>query len=199
MRVFPEGIRKRSPVVLFLVLLVLSVSLSLFLTRKGLIREAAPKGQERRERADLTIQKFHYTEREKGEQKWEIWADKAERFLGTSMVHMDQVRMRYLLNDGAWIHLAGRSGDYFEKEKRVELQGDVQVQSDSGYSLYTEQLEWEQGKNLLRSEKPVRLVTERYTVTGDSMAFRTDVRKLDVVGSVRTVISTDAPHQGGPR
>lgn len=100
MRVLSESIRKRNPVVLFLVLLVLSVPLSLFLTRKSMIREAAPKGQERRERADLSIQKFHYTEREKGEQKWEIWADRAERFLGASMVHMDQVRMRYLLNDG---------------------------------------------------------------------------------------------------
>ncbi len=139
--------------------------------------------------ADLSIHKFHFTEREKGKRKWEIWAEQAERFLNRDWVHLEQVKVEFLLDEGGWVHLSGRFGDYFEKEKRIELTGDVQVQTDSGYTLYADHLVWEEHEKLIRSEKPVRMVTARYVVEGERMSYQTDSRKLELVGGIRMVIT----------
>ncbi len=139
--------------------------------------------------AEIAIEQFHFTEREEGKRKWEIWAERAERFLGEARVHMEQVRVEYLPKAGGWVHLAGRVGDYYEDERRVELSGDVEVETDSGYTLYAARLTWEEPEQRVVSEEPVRLVNAGYVLWGDRMVFRTDLQTLEVTGSVRTVIT----------
>lgn len=199
MRIIPVQLREMNPLLLVLLLLICVVPVSLYLSREekvqGLVRDL------RRQvvRADLTIHQFHYTEREKGERKWEIRAERAERFMDPPKVHMDQVEMRYFLKEGGWVDLTGEVGDYFENEKRVELSNAVQVHTDTGYSLYSDQLIWEQENHLIRSEKPVRLVAALYTVSGDRMSYRTDTRQLEMTGGIRTVVMPKDRMKGGDR
>jgi LPS export ABC transporter protein LptC len=173
---------------IFLLVLVVSVPFLLFTAKEESVKGVTAIKQDIISLADLSIHKFHFTEREKGKRKWEIWADRAERFLSRDLVHMDRVKVEFLLDEGGWVHLSGRLGDYFEKEKRIELSGDVQVQTDSGYTLYADQLVWEEKQKRISSEKPVRMVTERYVIEGERMSYQTDSKKLNLVGGIRTVI-----------
>jgi len=182
---------------LFFAALAVLVSLPIFflMLREGAFRQRGDIVQAPKTRADLSIRKFHFTERGNGEQKWEIWAERAERFLDRSQVHMDQVRVEYPLNQGGWVHLSSLLGDYFEKEKRIELSGDVQVVTDSGYTLYADRLVWEKEKNLISSEQPVKLVTSGYRVSGGRMSYRTDLRKVELTGGIQTVITPDTQEE----
>ena len=175
--------------IFFIVAGVLVSFFIFYMSREGQFKEGLSSVQGLKTRADLSIRKFHFTERGNGDQKWEIWAERAERFLDRSQVHMDQVRVEYPLHEGGWVHLSGLFGDYFEKEKRVELSGDVQVVTDSGYTLYADRLVWEKEKNLISSEEPVRLVTAGYMVSGGRMSYRTDLRKVELIGGIQTVIT----------
>lgn len=147
--------------------------------------------------AEVAFEEFHFTEREKGERKWEVWADRAERFTNDARVHFDGVRMEFLLKAGDWSRLTGREGDYFENDKRVVVSGDVKVETDSGYSLYADRMVWEAQEGVLRSDAPVRLLTAQYMVRGDRMVFRAEERKVEVEGGVRAVISGGPKKDGG--
>ena len=189
MSINPLLLRVINPRFFLVGLLLLSVAVFIFLNKEKKSQQTLPELNGKKRQADLSIQKFHYTEREKGERKWEVWAERAQRYLGSSHLHMDQVTMELLLDQGGWVQLSGRNGDYFEKEERVELAGEVKIQSDAGYTLYAERLTWETGKNLIRSEEPVRLVTSQYMVKGEKMSYRTDLRQLSLAGGVHTVFS----------
>jgi LPS export ABC transporter protein LptC len=171
-------------------LAVVSLPAYILMTRGGGIgRDVAVNPSRIDSDAEIAIEQFHFTEREKGERKWEIWAERAERFLGEARVHMEQVRVEYLPKAGGRVHLAGRVGDYYEDERRVVLSGDVEVKTDSGYTLYAARLTWEEPEQRVVSEEPVRLVNAGYVLWGDRMVFRTDLQTLEVTGSVRTVIT----------
>ncbi len=139
--------------------------------------------------AEIAIEQFHFTEREEGARRWEIRAERAERFLGEGRVHMEQVRMEYLPKAGGRVQLSGRVGDYYEDAKRVDLSGDVEVTTDSGYTLYADRLTWEEPEQRVVSEEPVTLVTSGYVLRGDRMVFHTDAQTLEVTGRVQTVIT----------
>jgi len=167
---------------------------------KGLNRGVRKFREQVADRAEVSFRKFHFTEREEGKRKWEIRADRAERFLKNSKVHMDQVKIEVLLNKGDVLRLAGRTGDYWEKKQRVVLRGNVTVRSDSGYTLHAKQLVWEAKKGLLSSDQPVRLRMDREEVRGDRMRYRPDRKQLEVEGHVRVVIlpgsGSGREHQG---
>ncbi len=178
-------------VVLALVLSLITLYF-LVLRKEGVKRGVEELQQRIANQAEVSFRKFHFTEREEGERKWEIWADRAERFLKDSRVHLDQVKIEVLLAEGNIVRLTGRNGDYWEKEQRVVLNGDVMAQSDSGYSLYAKQLVWEAGKGLLYSDDPVRLETDLHMAGGDRMRYWPDREKLEVEGHVRVVIMPGA-------
>ncbi len=184
------SVRKRINSLLFLLALFLLVLALLFrvIPGKGLKKGEKRFRQQVANRAEVSFQKFHFTEREEGKRKWEIRADRAERFLKDSRVHMDQVKIEVFLEKGDVLRLAGRNGDYWEKKQRVVLSGEVTMQSDSGYTLYANQLVWEAGKGLLSSDQPVRLKTALDQVQGDRMRYWPNRKKLEVEGHVRVVI-----------
>lgn len=186
-----------SPFLVLLVILVLVLPIYFFVTRQGKLEEVVEDVREMIEtRAEVAFENFHFTERVEGERKWEVWADRAERFLDDSRVHMDGVKVEFLLKEGEWGRLRGREGDYFEKEKRAVVSGDVRVETDGGYLVYGERMVWEAEAGVLRSDQPVRMVTDDYMVWGDRMEFWTEERRLQVEGDVRAVIASEVDHEG---
>lgn len=185
----------------FVLMLVLSLLTFYFMAlRKGEVIKGVKELRERiANHAEVSFRKFHFTEREEGERKWEIWADRAERFLNEARVHMSQVKIEVLMEDGNVVRLTGRTGDYWEKKQRVVLSGDVMVQSDSGYTLYAKKLTWEADKDLLSSDEPVRLKTARQMARGDRMRYRPNRKKLEVEGHVRVVILPGPKAGKGPK
>ncbi|MDX1764131.1 MAG: LPS export ABC transporter periplasmic protein LptC [bacterium] len=195
MRVLPR--RLFSPFLILLVILVLALPLYFFVTRQGKLEEVVDEVRDViKSRAEVAFENFHFTERVEGERKWEVWADRAERFVDDSRIHMDGVKVEFLLKQGEWGRLWGREGDYFEKEKRAVLSGDVRVETDGGYRVYGDRMVWEAEAGLLRSDLPVRMVTDRYMVRGDRMLFWTDEKRVQVDGGVRAVIASDRARQG---
>jgi LPS export ABC transporter protein LptC len=185
-------ISRKSINLLFAAILLVFCALSFYLF--SIRKEGMPKGtngvrQIIEKKAEAAFQKFHFTEREKGEKKWEVWADRAERLMGESKVHLDHVKMEFLLEKGGAIHLSGRTGEYFEKEQRVVLKGDAEAEDDTGYRLYADELVWDGTRGLLYSKEPVRLVTGLYVVNGNRMTYRPSSKELEVDGNIRVVIT----------
>ncbi len=182
--------RHLNTVIFVSALILLSLPAYIVMTRDGGIGGAVPGNLGRIDSdAEIAIEQFHFTEREGGERKWEIWAERAERFLGQGRVHMEHVRMEYLPKGGGRVELSGRVGDYYEEDKRVVLSGNVTVKTGSGYTLYATRLAWEEPTQRVVSDEPVRLVTAGYVLQGDRMIFRTDLQSLEVAGNVRTIIT----------
>jgi len=55
---------------------------------------------------------------------------------------------------------------------------------------------WEEKQKRIHSEKPVRMVTERYVIEGERMSYQTDSKKLNLVGGIRTVIYPHVKEKG---
>jgi len=178
-----------NPFVILLLLFLVGVPLYFFRTGENRVKKTAQTIRKILDtKAEIAITNFHYTEREQEMRKWEIRADRAERFLTGSRIHMDRVRMEYILKEGGVVRLSGRSGDYYEKERRVVLSGDVRVVTETGYTLFTERLTWNVAKNLIFSDQPVRLIASQYEVRGGRMSFRTNGEELLVEKGVRAVL-----------
>jgi len=182
---------KKITMPIFALVLILSLATLYFqVIRKGEVMKGVQELQERiKSQADVSFRKFHFIEREEGERKWEIWADRAERFQGEARVHLDQVKIEVLMTGGNVVRLTGQKGDYWEKQQRVVLSGNVMAQNDSGYTLYAKKLDWEAGKGLLSSDDRVRLTTARHVAGGDRMRYWPDREKLEVLGHVRVEIA----------
>jgi len=146
--------------------------------------------------AEVTIQGFHYIQRQGGKIAWEIEAERAERYLREGRIRLQGVRGRFRRSSGDWIRISSDGADYAESVQRLDLRGNVRILTDTGYLLQGEHLVWDRRRSLILSEDPVRLVAPLYIVTGKDLRYRIDRRSLGLSGGVRTVIPPASGRRG---
>ena len=96
------------------------------------------------------------------------------RYQDRSEIFMDDtVRVDFYNAEQSHLsHLVSLSAEVNEQTNDLIARGNVSVESDSGVTLYTEEIRWDHGEEKIISEVEIMLVTDQDTLTG--VGFESD-------------------------
>lgn len=136
---------------------------------------------------DLSLEEISYTETRDGIPRWTLVADSAAHSVGEGRTRIANVRMTFHdVDEQGDVTLTAREGTLRTETREVEVEGDVIVRSPQGYTFFTDRLEYRESDRRIRTEDPVRIVSETMELTGRGMLLdvedRTFVLLRDVQG-----------------
>jgi LPS export ABC transporter protein LptC len=138
---------------------------------------------------DLSLKRVHYTETREGISRWALEADSAAHSVGEGTTRIENIRMTFYdqgeLGD---VTLTARSGEMKVDTREVEVRGDVVVKSPRGYVFYTEYLRYREADKIIRTEHPVRFVSENIEVAGKGMQFNVQNHTFVLLSDVKAWI-----------
>jgi LPS export ABC transporter protein LptC len=94
------------------------------------------------------------------------------------------------MNDGDNVHLTADRGTIFTDSSGIQVTGHVEA-STSLYQLRAEALTYDSAARELRSDTPVTLSGESFTLRADTMAMNLDTNVTRFEGGVEGTISED--------
>ncbi len=118
---------------------------------------------------DVALQQIHYTETRDGVRHWTLIADSAAH----SVVEG--------LGD---VVMTARSGRFDVSERVLEAAGDVVVRSPEGYAFHTETARYRDADRTIRTEAPVRIVSDTMEVKGRGMRYSLEDQTLTILSEV---------------
>jgi len=107
-----------------------------------------------------------------------IWSGHLAKYEQQAQIQMDDnVEVDFFDRDARHLsHLKSRQALVNERTNDLIATGQVVVVSDSGMTLYTEELRWDHQKEKIRSDTSIRLVTETDTLTGVGFESDSDLK-----------------------
>jgi LPS export ABC transporter protein LptC len=146
---------------------------------------------------DFSLKELTYHETRDGVRRWSLVATRASHSLGEGLAKIENVRMTFYDGRGAEdVTLAARSGTFRVEAREVEAEGDVVVKSPRGYILYTDRLAYRDADRIIRTEAPVRLVSERGELSGRGLRLDLQARTVELLADVRARLEA-VPGPGG--
>lgn len=125
---------------------------------------------------DLSLRQIQYTETREGVRRWTLVADSAAHSAGAGVTRIENVRMTfYDIQGQEKMTLSAKEGTLTTATREVEVHGDVVVRTPQGYALFTERLLYQEGARQIRTEAPVRILSQAMELTGKGMEL--DVEK----------------------
>ena len=158
--------------------------------RSGPVLPSLPKN------IDVSLQKIHYSETKDGVKKWDLVADKAEFDKVDEVIRLTGIRLDVAVGGKTGdIVLTSDRGDYFTKNKNVDLLGNVTAKSASGMEFSTAKASYLAEKSLIRTADPVRFSDGSLKVQGVGMEYKVETRMLKIL---RDVTADFAPRSVRP-
>ncbi len=180
----------------FWVVLLLVAALAVGGVIYGLLRHGVPARREAPEflpqGQDLGLSEVRQTAMKEGRLQWELFARSAGFIQKENQAFMDEVRVDFHGKDGRIVHVSAARGMVDTRNNDVGLTGDVAV-VDGTYTLTTESLRYESGKELILSETRSRLLGRGLDVAGDRFAYDLSGGRMDVRGHVEGKIGDEDP------
>jgi LPS export ABC transporter protein LptC len=146
---------------------------------------------------DLSLRQIQYTETREGGRRWTLVADSAAHSAGDGVTRIENVRMTFYDENGdGEITLSAREGILTSATREVEVQGDVVVRSSRGYALYTDRLQYREATRQIRTEAPVRILSQTMEVTGKGMHLDVEKNTFVILADVKGRLSTEGREKG---
>ncbi len=139
------------------------------------------------EGADYRIKDVHINETLKGDLRWQLDAEQAEVFDAEKKTRMRNVKVTLFQKDRVWV-VTGNEGEMQNETRDVTLRGNVEVTSDDGLRLTSDDLHWKAEGKRLWTDGPVTLVKDQTTITGWGFATEMEAGKALIQTHVRVII-----------
>lgn len=142
--------------------------------------EALPQG------IDVAMQDIDYTHIEEGRPRWRLVAEQVERQAASGNFGVSRPQMSFFDPHGEVTgSLEAGAGEVSDDYDKVSLRGDVVLQSATGYTLYTDHLDYDQLTQSASTDAPVRLVADGLHLQGTGLAFDVRQQRLSLHAHVR--------------
>lgn len=168
-------------ILLLLALLVLVVVNNMRGSEVAVIKEIL------RSEDDLSMQKLNYTETRNGVRKWTVQAESASHNLKQESAQLKGLTLTVYNPTSSDLTVTSSTGKLDLKSRQVLLRGDVVLKAASGETVYTDELWFIDNEKIVKTERPVRLVADGYTVSGEGMRFDVTNRNLVLLSQVKAV------------
>jgi LPS export ABC transporter protein LptC len=136
-------------------------------------------------KADLNVKEVRIEE-ESGKVRWRLTADQALLYdeQGAGRTDLRRVHVEVDEPDRSWV-IVGDEGQYLQKEKKIEIRGNVVVTSSDGLRLETEILRWNGEERRLWTDVPVVLSGRTGVVKGRTLDVAMASDATTIGGRVR--------------
>lgn len=147
--------------------------------------EALPQG------IDVAMQDIDYTHIADGRPRWRLVAEQVERQAATGLLGVTRPQMSFFDPRGEVSgSIQADGGQVSDDYHKVSLHGDVVLRSSSGYTLYTDHLDYDQLTQLASTDARVRLLADGLHLEGRGLVYDVGQQQLrlhaDVKGSLDT-------------
>lgn len=175
-------------------LLVLALSLALVLLAVIVLRyhpgsqlqsivKALPEG------IDVSLQDIDYTHIENGKSRWRLVAQQVEQQSASGVLEIISPQLSFYDESGETKgSLRASRGEVSNDYQNVRLRDDVVLKTSSGYTLYTDLLDYDHATQVAKTDAHVRLVADGLHLEGTGLLFYLKQERLhlnaDVKGSL---------------
>jgi LPS export ABC transporter protein LptC len=141
-----------------------------------------PKG------SSLTIENLRHTAAREGSTEWTLEAAEAKMAGNRKSATLTDVSVVYFADDGDKVHLTADTGHLNLKSDDLKVSGNVVIWQRN-YRIVTENLEYQNRRQLLVATTPVKVTGTTMSVTADSATFDLEKKHLRFEGNVYGTIN----------
>lgn len=172
-------------------LLVLALGLALTLLSVIVLRyrpesqlqtivKALPEG------IDVSLEDIDYTHIEKGLARWRLVSPQVERLSESGALGLSLPQLSFYDEQGEPLgSLQAGRGEVSNDYQQIKLRDDVILNYASGYTLYTEYLDYDHATQMASTDAKVRLVAEGMHLEGKGMTFNSKKSILKVNSGIK--------------
>ncbi len=143
------------------------------------------------------LKKFHVTEQTPDRINWELWAESAS--LTSNETHSKLTKPRiliYLEKEKKPVEITADSGELDQKSKEITLSENVVAHSGK-LRLETSQVFWSNDSGALKTDQPVLIVGENFSLTAIGMRAELKEQRLELISNVQGTLTLQGfPHIG---
>jgi LPS export ABC transporter protein LptC len=139
------------------------------------------------ETADLSLEEIHYVETKGDKKEWELRAKSGQHFRQDDYTTLQDLTVTFYAEEGRILTLRGNEGS-MKGRKEIEVRGDVVITSSDGYRVTTDSLRYEEEKQQIFTEDPIRMEGKGVQVQGVGVVVNLKTQKLFILRKVQTVI-----------
>ena len=170
--------------------LTLVVTVAVFIGYRRITRKPDVLLDLIKKEADMQLSNIHQTAMKNGIREWHLDAESATLVEEEKTMLLSRPDVEFFMNDGDNVHLTADQGTIFTDSSGIQVTGQVAA-STSLYRLRTETLFYDSAARELRSDTPVTLSGETFTLHADTMAMNLDTNVTRFEGGVEGTISED--------
>jgi LPS export ABC transporter protein LptC len=111
--------------------------------------------------------------KDNGLKDWEMEGEEAIVF--DEYVEVEKMKARYFSKDMI-IDIKADRGKLYKPQMDVSLNDNVQIKSNTGYTLFTDSLTWRKNNNLIETQDKVRLEKDSIQVEAKGLEAKTDLK-----------------------
>lgn len=144
-------------------------------------------------KADVALEKIHFSETQNGSRKWDLFAETVEYDNEKGIARLAGVKMVFPADrKTGHVTITAKRAEYFDKTRNVRLIDDVVARTDSGMTFSSDRAYYDSARSLLTSDDQVHFRDGSMQVNGTGMEFPLDTRNLRLLRDV-TARAVPAP------
>ena len=133
----------------------------------------------------ISQQDVFLTEDKGGEKAWELKAEWARMYRENNKTLLEDIRVKVFIQNRKPIHITGESGELNNESKDIQIRGNVEVISEDGYTLRTEELKWLSEKREIVTEKAVWIAGKTFRLNGNGLRLKVDEQRFRLENKVK--------------
>jgi LPS export ABC transporter protein LptC len=124
------------------------------------------------ENVDLGLDKVHYSQNENGIESWVLDAERAAYQRKEEELALTGVELTFF-NAGRFgnVKLNAAGGILHQKQKKIDLKGDVRIVTTTGERYQSETLHYDYASRLATTSDPIEMQSRQLKITGQGMAL----------------------------
>lgn len=146
------------------------------------------------EKADAKLGEFTFTQSKGETVEWQVRAKQARLFEQEKRAVLQEVVLTFYGGSGDEVTVHGEEGTFNTATKDFVLanqEAPIVVQTRSGYTIYTNRLEWVEAVKEIRTTAPVRIVGHGLEIRGQGLMGRIPSEEFEILQDVHVdLVST---------
>lgn len=139
---------------------------------------------------DVALTDIDYRHLEDGVTRWRLQARQVARQSAGSGLRIEAPHLVFFNREGERIgSLSAAAGEISETYRQVEVSGDVELETVSGYTVYTDAMHYDHDQQRISSSEQVVAVGNGFDVTGRGLEVDVAARQLRILADVQAVYS----------
>ena len=124
--------------------------------------------------------------------KWTLDAKEVKFSKDKTFIFFKDFRLKLTPQNRPTVEVKGKKGDYNRNSGEINLHGDLQAQTDNGYSITTEHILYKEKEGYLKTEEPVWIQGPYFSVAGRGLSYNLEKENLKIHSDVTTRIAKES-------